>query len=139
MSDASAREAELIRVAQFRAELRRFLARTEAASREAGMTPQRYDLLLMVEAAGTRGVRVTDLCDLLQMKQTTVTELVKRAVESKLIERSSSPDDGRVRVLRLTTSGRRQLLKVFDALRDDRATLTERFEELGVRFHASSA
>lgn len=138
MSKTASRTAELVRVAQFRAELRRFLARTEAASREAGLSPQRYDLLLMVEAAGVSGVRVTDLCEILQMKQTTVTELVKRAVESKLIERSNSPDDRRSRVLKLTTTGRRQLFKVYEALRDDRAALTETFEELGVRFHASS-
>ena len=138
MSSAAPREVELMRVALFRTELRRFLARTEKASREAGLTPQRYDLLLMIEAAGQSGVRVTDLCDLLQMKQTGVTELVRRAVASKLIDRRSSTDDGRARMLTLTAKGRRQLLKVFDALADDRAALTARFEELGVRFHASS-
>ncbi|MGZ4409368.1 MAG: MarR family winged helix-turn-helix transcriptional regulator [Gaiellaceae bacterium] len=138
MSKALSREAELVRVALFRTELRRFLARVEAATREAELTPQRYDLLLMVESAGKSGVRVTELCDLLQMKQTAVTELVKRAVASKLIERSHSPGDGRVRVLKLTAKGRRRLFEVFDALRDDRATLTERFEVLGVRFHAAS-
>jgi DNA-binding MarR family transcriptional regulator len=138
MSSTTPRPAELARVALFRTELRRFLARTEEASREAGLTPQRYDLLLMVEAAGPSDVRVTDLCDLLQMKQTAVTELVRRAVESKLLERRGSSGDGRARVLTLTLEGRRRLADVFDALRDDRAALTERFEELGVRFHASS-
>ena len=138
MGDASSREAELVRVALFRAELRRFLARTDAASRSAGLTPQRYDLLLMVESSGAAGVRVTELCELLQMKQTGVTQLVKRAVASKLIERRSSPTDGRARLLTLTAKGRRQLFKVFDELRDDRAALAARFEELGAFFRASS-
>ena len=139
MSDASSREVELLRVALFRTELRRFLARADTATREAGLTPQRYDLLLMVESAGgSSGLHVTELCDLLQMKQTTVTELVNRAVAAKLVDRRSSPDDGRVRVLKLTAKGRRRLFEVFDALRDDRAALTARFEELGVRFHAAS-
>jgi DNA-binding MarR family transcriptional regulator len=129
---------DLLGVALFRSELRRFLARTEQVTRQAGMTPQRYDLLLMVESAGPAGVRVTDLCELLQMKQPAVTELVNRAVASKLLKRRGSADDGRVRVLTLTAVGRRQLLEVFDALRDDRAALGERFEQLGVRFHASS-
>lgn len=139
MSERSLRKVELERVALFRSELRRFLARTEAASRRAGLTPQRYDLLLMVESAGNPGVRVTELCDLLQMKQTGVTELVRRAVASGLIERRSSPDDGRSRLLTLTPKGRRRLFEVFDALRDDRAALAARFEELGAHFHASTA
>jgi DNA-binding MarR family transcriptional regulator len=138
MSRKPPREDELVRVAVFRSELRRFLVRTEVVSRRAGLTPQRYDLLLMVEAAGPAGVRVTELCELLQMKQPAVTELVKRAVTSKLIARQGSPEDGRVRVLTLTPVGRRQLHDVFDALRGDRAALAGRFEELGLRLHASS-
>ena len=88
---------ELTRAAAFRTELRRFLVRTEMVAAEAGLTPQRYDLLLALHAAAEAGdgIRVNDLCESLQLKQTAVTELVKRAVDAGLVERLPSPDDGR--------------------------------------------
>ena len=130
---------EVVRVAQFRTELRRFLDRTEEVSREAGLTPQRYDLLLMIEAWGAAtGIRLTELCDLLQMRQSAVTELVNRAVDAGLVERRRAHDDRRGRVLTLTPEGRRRLMQVFRALYADRATLTARFEELDIRFHAAA-
>ena len=70
-------EAELSRAAAFRAQLRRFLSVTNAAAAQAGLTSQRYDPLLMLRSAGE--LRVTDLCELLQLKQSTVTELVTRS------------------------------------------------------------
>ena len=81
--------AELQRAAAFRTELRRFLRRTDEVTAQAGLTSQRYDLLLMLCAAESKaeGVRVTDLCDLLHLPQTAVTELVKRADEAGLLER----------------------------------------------------
>ena len=48
----SSGQSEIEHAAAFRAELRRFLARTETATGEAGLTPQRYDLLLAIKAAG---------------------------------------------------------------------------------------
>jgi hypothetical protein len=88
---------------------------------------------------GGSDVRVTELCDLLQMKQTGRNGACQAARRVETARPPGSPGDGRVRVLKLTPAGRRRLVKVFDALRDDRAALTERFEELGVRFHASSS
>lgn len=130
---------EIVRVALFRTELRHFLSRTETASKEAGLTPQRYDLLLMIESAyHSSGIRLTDLCDLLQLKQPAVTELVNRAVETGLVERRRSTLDRRGRLLTLTPEGKRRLLLAFNALRDDRATLAARFEGLDLRFHATA-
>jgi DNA-binding MarR family transcriptional regulator len=130
---------EFVRVARFRTELRRFLSRTEAASRAAGLTPQRYDLLLMINSGGdTSGVRLTELCDMLQLKQPAVTELVNRAIDAGLIQRRPAPDDRRGRLLTLTPEGAQRLRRVFDAFHDDRASLTQRFEELDIRFHAAT-
>src|SRR5262249_60029176 len=42
-------------VAAFRSALRQYLNGTEAATAAAGLTPRRYDLLLMVEAANRAG------------------------------------------------------------------------------------
>jgi DNA-binding MarR family transcriptional regulator len=114
---------ELLRLATFRSELRRFQRRVEIVTTDAGLTPQRYDLLLMLAAAPTDGVRVTDLCDLLQMRQTAVTELVGRTEAAGLLERRPSPTDGRVSLLRLTPEGESRLMRAVDRLRGDREAL----------------
>ena len=132
----TADEAELVRVAAFRSALLRFLRQTEAVAAQAGLTPQRYDLLLMIRSAGE--LRVTDLCDLLHLQQTAVTELVNRTEEAGLIRREPSTEDGRVRLLRLTPEGERRLLRAFAALRDDRESFREAFRELDRRFRAAS-
>lgn len=127
-------DAELARAAAFRTELRRFLRRTDTVAAEAGLTPQRYDLLLMIRSAGgADGVRVTELCDLLQMTQTAVTELVKRAEEAGLIERRVAPDDARGWLLRLTREGERRFVEAFIGLRGDRGALAEALAELDLR------
>ncbi len=128
---------ELLRAAAYRTELRRFLARTDAVAARAGLTSQRYDLLLMVSAAGE--VRLTELCELLQVQQTAVTELVKRSEEAGLIERRVSPDDGRVWLLRVTRDGERRLMRALAELRDDRDALAAVFREVDRRFRAASA
>jgi DNA-binding MarR family transcriptional regulator len=132
----AALEAELAQAAAFRTALRRLLQRTEAVAAQSDLTSQRYDLLVQIRAAGR--VRVTELCQLLQLRQTAVTELVKRAEEAGLIERRPSPHDGRVSLLRLTAEGERRLMRAFDALREDRAAVAEAFGELGARFHAAT-
>ncbi len=136
----SKRAGELTRAAAFRTELRRFLVRTETVAAEAGLTPQRYDLLLALHAAAEAGVavRVTDLCESLQLKQTAVTELVKRAVDAGLVERLPSPDDGRASLLRPTKKGEKQLVLAYEGLRDDRAALRKAFANLDVSFQAAS-
>jgi DNA-binding MarR family transcriptional regulator len=128
------REQELADAAAFRTALRRFLHRTDAVAADAGLTAQRYDLLLMIESAGRNGgVRVTELCELLQMQQTAVTELVKRAEEAGLVTRTASPDDGRVSLLYLTREGRRRLMRSFTELRGDRQALANALDELESR------
>lgn len=130
---------ELARAAEFRTQLRRFLRRTDVVTSEAGLTTQRYDLLLMLKSADTdgHGVRLTDLCELLQLQQTAVTELVKRSEQAGLIDRRPSADDGRSTLLRLTAEGERRLLQVFNALREDRQSLGASFSDLDQLFQAA--
>src|SRR5437763_489916 len=45
------RTSDVVAVAEFRAGLRQFLRRSERIAREAGLTPQRYLLLLMIKGA----------------------------------------------------------------------------------------
>ncbi|HVU79087.1 MAG TPA: MarR family transcriptional regulator [Gaiellaceae bacterium] len=126
MASQSRPTAELQRAAEFRTALRRFLRRTKVVTDDSGLTPERYDLLLMI--AATEGeVRLTDLCRLLELRQTAVSELVKRAVEAGLVVKDPSPDDRRAVSLRLSRDGDRRLMRAFRALGEDRDELVATF------------
>ncbi len=126
--------------AAFRSELRRFLHATEAVAAEEGLTPERYDLLLMLKAAdeAQEPATVTSLCELLDLRQQGVTELVKRAIEAGLVLREPSGGDRRVYHLRPSPEGEARLMRVFRALRADRASFAESFDRLDLRFRAST-
>lgn len=133
------RSAELAGAAAFRTELRRFLHATESVTSREGLTPERYDLLLMIEAASAANqpATVTSLCEMLDLRQQAVTELVKRAAEAGMIVRERSSGDGRVYNLRLTHDAEKRLLRVFLALRNDRAAFALAFDRVDLRFRAS--
>jgi len=121
-----------MRGAEFRSALRRFLRRSERIARSSGLTPQRYLLLLMIKGApeGSEQSTVTELADRLQLAQSTVTELVRRAEEVGLVERQTSSVDGRVAHLRLTEEGERRLAKSFTSLAGEREALRATFAHL---------
>jgi DNA-binding MarR family transcriptional regulator len=130
MDELTAEEAA--RVAEFRAALRQFLRRSERNARGAGLTPQRYLLLLMIKGAADHSEQstVTELADRLQLAQSTVTELVRRAEETGLVERERSPADGRIANLRLTAEGERRLAQSFMSNESERRALREAFRHL---------
>src|SRR2546429_8449715 len=123
---------EVARVAEFRAALRQFLRRAERNARAADLTPQRYLLLLMIKGAadGSEQSTVTELAERLQLAQSTVTELVRRAEETGLLEREQSHTDARVVHLRLTPEGSRRLDAAFTGLATERSQLREAFTHL---------
>lgn len=129
---------EVVRAAAFRSELRRFLRRSETVAAELGLTPQRYDLLLQLKAAPEGYSTVTELGRRLHLRQTAVTELVKRAEEAGLVKRRRSETDRRVFLLELTADGDRRVTGVFTALRRDRAAFARAFEQLDLHFRAST-
>jgi DNA-binding MarR family transcriptional regulator len=98
--------------AELRAALRHFLRSSEQVARKHRLTPQRYTLLLMIKGApdGTQRSTVTELSRRLQLAQSTVTELVRRAENVGLIAREPSATDGRVAYLRVTAEGERRLV-----------------------------
>ena len=126
---------EYVRVAELRTAVRRFLRRTEKIARANGLTPQRYQLLLMIKGApdGSAQATVTDLARRLQLAQSTVTELVGRAEEAGLIERAPSGVDGRVAYLRLSDEGERKLASAFQSLESERQHLFATIAELDRR------
>jgi len=127
--------ADVVAVAEFRSALRRFMRISERNARAAGLTPQRYLLLLMIKGAPDESEQstVTELADRLQLAQSTVTELVGRAEEAGLVLREPSVDDGRVAHLRLTDEGERLLNEAFAELEADRQRLVEAFLALAQR------
>lgn len=124
--------ADVVAVAQFRAALRQFLRTSERVARQSGLTPQRYLLLLMVKGApdGSEQSTVTELAERLQLAQSTVTELVSRAVETGLLEREQSSTDARVAHLRLTDEGERRLTRAFTTLAAERSNVRQAFAHL---------
>lgn len=123
---------DVMAVADFRAALRRFMRQSERISRQCGLTPQRYSLLLMIKGAhnGAEQSTVTELADRLQLAQSTVTELVRRAEEAGLVERKQSRRDARVAHLRLTAEGDRRLMLSFTMLAKERDQLAAAFSHL---------
>ena len=124
--------AAAVPVAEFRAALRAFMRTSERNARAAGLTPQRYLLLLMIKGApdGNEQSTVTELAERLQLAQSTVTELVSRAEEIGLVERERSHDDGRIAILRLTAEGERRLAASFTSNERERQALRKAFEHL---------
>ncbi len=121
---------ELAEVARFRIALRRFEHRTARAVRGCGLTPQRYLLLLAVEAGNTVGeVTVSSLSRELEMPQTTVSDLVARGIAIGLLERGQTRD-GRSSRLTTTAEGRRRLACAIDGLRAGRSELRTTLIEL---------
>jgi DNA-binding MarR family transcriptional regulator len=132
MTMTSYQVSDVVAVAEFRAALRQFLRRSERVARESGLTPQRQLLLLMIKGAPGGGEQstVTELSDRLQLAQSTVTELVRRAEEAGLIEREQSQTDARVAHLRLTPEGERRLKLSFTELETERSQLRDAFAHL---------
>ena len=123
---------DVVHVAEFRAALRQFLRRSEQTARRSGLTPQRHLLLLMIKGAPDRTEQstVTALSERLQLAQSTVTELVRRAEEAGLVTREQSARDARVAHLRLTDEGERRLAHAFTNLTRERADLRDAFRHL---------
>jgi DNA-binding MarR family transcriptional regulator len=127
---------ELQRAAAFRTALRQFLARTNEVSADAGLTSQRYDLLLAIKTGNGETSTVSELVKRLSLPQPAVTELVKRAEEAGLIERSVG-EDRRVSWLRLTATAEERLMQAFVALRAERRQLADAMGAVDASFRAS--
>jgi DNA-binding MarR family transcriptional regulator len=132
MAEPPIAASEAISVAAFRSALRSFMRSSERTARKHGLTPQRHALLLMIKGApdGSQTATVTDLVARLELAQSTVTELVKRAEEVGLIRREGSDTDGRVARLHLTAEGERRLARVFRAHEGERRRLLDLLVEL---------
>jgi len=119
---------EFAEAASLRAALRLFLRSCEVITRRYGLSPRQYELLLMIRASPGEQSTVSDLVGLLQLTQSTVTELVQRAEEGGLIRRRQSAADGRVVHLSLTDEGAHRVAEAVAALGPERAQLLDTLE-----------
>ena len=117
--------ADYVAIARFRSALRAFENAAEEAARRAGLTPQRYLLLLMVKGAPAGGERATinDVADRLRVEPHTITGAVSRAEEAGLVAREACDQDRRRTWIRLTPEGERRLADAVAALQEQRDDL----------------
>jgi DNA-binding MarR family transcriptional regulator len=100
-------------LAQFRYELRRFQAFSEAAANRSGLTAQQHQALLAIRGFSRREpVFVGDLAHYLLIRHHTAVELVDRLVKLKVISRSIDAADGRRVLVQLTREGERRLQRL---------------------------
>lgn len=111
--------------AALRAELRRFAQASEQVLRRHGLTRERYELLLAIKSAESAGspATVSDLTAALGVAQVSVSQLVRRVEDAGLLTREVSSVDARVRYLKLTKPGERQLAKSVLDLAGERTKL----------------
>ena len=103
-------DADYRSLAEFRHALRRFLAFSERAARDHGLTPAQHQLLLAIRGhPAPSDPSISELAEVLQLKLHSTGELADRAVENGLIERRADPADARRSLLSLTDEGRTQL------------------------------
>jgi DNA-binding MarR family transcriptional regulator len=109
-AEKSVRGTDYGRLAAFRHALRQFLAFSEAAARDAGITPQQHQALLAIKGASNpKAVTVGYLAGQLLLQPNSAAELVDRMVNCGLLVRNETPDDRRRVVLSLSASGEKAL------------------------------
>ena len=113
--------------AEFRVRLLSFQRRTEQVAARVGLTPERYLLLLLVQAGELDGrpLTITALCEPLQMTQSSVSHLVDGSLRAGLLEKTVDARDRRRQHLAVSARGLRALETTFDALGPDRAALAD--------------
>jgi DNA-binding MarR family transcriptional regulator len=98
------------RLSELRTGLRRFLRWSEEGAEALGLTAMQHQLLLAIRGhPGGIAPSVGEVAASLLLRPHSATELVDRAEDARLVQRSVDPADHRVVRLRLTPLGRRRL------------------------------
>jgi DNA-binding MarR family transcriptional regulator len=102
--DISKRDYEAM--AGYRYAMRRFLRFSEEAAREAGVTPQQYQLMLAIKGyPGREHANITELAERMQLDHHSTVGLVDRTEERGLVQRAQDTQDRRQVNVSLTTAG----------------------------------
>ena len=126
--DATPSLEDFAALARFRSTLRQFLAFSEQAAADMGMTTQWYQALLVIKTRGAeRPLSVGELAEELMIKDHSAAELVSRLAEAKLVRRRVDPADRRRSLVLMTPLAHRALAKLaalhLARLRGDRDAL----------------
>lgn len=106
-------------LARFRIGIRRYLRFSEDIVRAMGLTPQHYQLLLVLKGfPGRDWALIWELADRLQLRHHSVGELVNRAQQQGLVVRVPDPDDARAVRIVLTEAGEEILGQLASLHRD---------------------
>jgi DNA-binding MarR family transcriptional regulator len=96
-------------LAAFRYALRQFLAFSESVTRQAGVTPQQYQAMLVIRTWPGEAATIKDLADQLILQHNAAVQLVNRLAKAGLAERQPSSADRRSVLLKLTRRGEQLL------------------------------
>ena len=109
-SRVAMRDSDYEALAQFRYQVRTFLAFSEGAARRAGLTPQQHQALLAIKGfAGQEHASIGDVARFLLIRHHTAVELMNRMAKLGLIGRDADPEDARRVLVKLTTKGEQKL------------------------------
>jgi DNA-binding MarR family transcriptional regulator len=107
-------------LANFRYRMRQFLRYSEQITRQHGMTPLQYQLLLQVKGyPGRDWATVSELAERLQAKHHGVVSLITRCQRAGLVKRQPSDEDRRTVHVRLTAKGETALSRLAELHRDE--------------------
>jgi DNA-binding MarR family transcriptional regulator len=95
---------------------RAFEAECFARLAAAGFTGLRMRHSVLLNALGPDGSRISDLAAELGMTKQAMGELIDDLESNGYLERTSDPDDRRVRIIRYTDRGRRALSMAFEII-----------------------
>ena len=96
----------LAALAEFRYQLRRFLAFSEMRSEAVGISPQQYQLLQVVAAAPEgQEVSITYSAERMVVRHNSAVELVDRAERAGLVQRGADERDHRRSLVEITPQG----------------------------------
>jgi len=127
---AGLRDKDYVTLAGFRHALRQFATYSEAAARQAGLTPQQHQALLAIRAGADGTLHVGELAERLLLKPHSASELVQRMVEQGLVRRATDAHDKRQVVLALSQRGDAVLEDLSQSHRDELRRLRPMLQEL---------
>ena len=117
-------KADFEALAEFRYQLRRFLRFSEQATRDSGVTPLQYQLMLQVKGfPGRDWATIGELAERLQAKHHGVVALVSRCEALGFVQRQASASDLRRVEIRLTPEGERFTTRLARLHHDELASL----------------
>ncbi len=124
-------QADYETLSELRYLMRRFAAFSEAAAREAGLTPQQHQALLAIKGfPGAARATIGDLAERLNVRHHSVVGLVDRLVSRGLLRRRLDPSDRRRVRVGLTGKSRELLASLSRTHRDELRRLAPLLREL---------